>query len=296
MSHVPGRCRLCTTLAGWETMSFEIASSDATVEFWSDSRLQYEPKGEMRHARDELRAALKHVAATGELFAEYASTDPAFCDVENVLFYNVGTTSFAALARRRLRFQRSFASPAATPSGAHRAHQHRYETRAATPVRWRTRRNIGERRFQLPTKVRATTIWAAARAAATVQAADAGAREVGLEVRLVLPTNSTLGLHSSMKALLDGIIASFHRHDGSGNVDDLSSRVAAQLGVTAGEARGLLLEGPAELGPRRLVHAFGRQVQWNPADDWLVTADLCVERVGGSPGECTAMLVDVERT
>lgn len=276
-------------------MSFEIASSDATVEFWSDNRLQFEPKGEARLARDELRAALKQVAATGELFAEYASTDPAFCDVENVLFYNVGTTSFAALARRRLRFQRSFASPAIAPSGAQWAHHHRYDTQAATPARWRQRRRLGERRFRLPTKLRATTIWAAARAAATTQAGETGAREVGLDVRLVLPARSTIGLPSSMKALLDGIIASFHRHDGSGDVEDLSSRVAAQLGATTADARRLLLEGPAELGPRSLVHAFGRGVQWNPADDWLVTADLSVERGDSPTGECIAALVDVER-
>lgn len=104
-----------------------------------------------------------------------------------------------------------------------------------------------------------------------------------------------VGLHSSMKALLDGIVASFHRHDGTGDVEELSSRVAGQLGSTPADVQRLLIEGPAELGTRGLLHAFGREVQWNPADDLLVSVHLAVERADVSRADCLATLIEVER-
>ncbi len=46
------------------------------------------------------------------LGAVYGSAVPEFCDVENVLLYNVGASSFAAIAAAGIRVERSDVCPA----------------------------------------------------------------------------------------------------------------------------------------------------------------------------------------
>lgn len=119
-------------------------------------------------------------------------------------------------------------------------------------------------------------------------------RQLELEVDLILPTNSSLRLGASMKVLLDGVVASFHCHDGSGEIDLLAGRIAQQLGGrSVADVQRLLLLGPAALGVRPLVRRFGAGVQWNPADDWLVSLDVRARPKGTGRARCSAKLYEV---
>lgn len=274
-------------------MNFEIECSTTTVQFWSDVRLPFEPKGEAKLARGELRRALATLGGTGELSAEYSSSDCAFCDVENVLLYNVGPAHFSKLGANRIQIQRTFGEPVRPPSGRVLTHHHRYAAVSAAPV-WLRRRVIAERTFPVPSGLRASTVWAAARQLAAPSALTSTVQQLALDVEVFVPQESNFSLPSSMKMLLDGIVASFHRHDRSGELSTISSRIAAHLGGTeSGVVERLLLEGPAELGVRALVREFGKGVQWNPADDWLVALDLRVKRTGATQAHCSASLSEV---
>src|SRR5690348_2760915 len=114
---------------------FEILESPHRVELWLDSRLPFEPRGWHLEARGALRSALKTLAVppAGTLCAAYTSTETSFCDVENVLFYNVGTGAFADLTRNGLRFERNFGSPSNSPSGRRYAHHHVYYSSSLVP-------------------------------------------------------------------------------------------------------------------------------------------------------------------
>lgn len=277
-------------------MKFEIDASTTDVHFWSDVRIPFEPKGEAQRARTALRSALRRLDVTGELDAVYASAQREFCDTENVLLFNVGASQFARLGADRLRVVRRFDSPPVSPSPIAASHYHRYSTRRLATSGWTSRRTVGERRFALPSRLSASTVWAAARAGAVPSSVACGSQQLVLEVMLELPEGSRVGLPSAMKALVDGIIASFHCHDGSGEVAVLASRIANQLGDRRESAlvSRLLLEGSREMGSRALVREFGKGVQWNPADELLVLVDLR-RMVAHSPrGSCRATLSEAE--
>ena len=275
-------------------MAFEIDCSASSVQFWSDVRLPFEPKGDARAARDALRCALHGLAPTGELIANYRSVDLQPCDVENVLIYNVGPSHFARLSAQRLRLDRSFDAPRVAPSGRQFSHHHRYSAGGAQGAGWRRQRLVGERGFALPTSFRTSTVWAAARAvaAADEEASDSG--HLALDVSFSIGASSRLRLPSSMKALLDGVVASFHRHDGSGDSEALIGLLSRQVGSSSVlDVHRLLHVGPDALGVRPLLRRLGKAIQWNPADDRLVAVDVSLARSEGSAAHCVAKLFDV---
>ena len=210
-------------------------------------------------------------------------------DLENVLLYNVGTSHFSTLGADNIRVDRSFGAPPCAPSGMIFAHHHHYST-ARLARDWRQKRVIGERRFAMPRKLKTSTVWAAARASAGPSSVVATSQRLGLEVEVVLPASSRLA--SAMKALLDGVVASFHRHDGTGDLDLLVGRIAPALAPS--EVQRLLVTGPQELGVRTLVRPFAKSVQWNPADDLLVTVELRRARTDPGPASCRATLFEAE--
>lgn len=274
-------------------MAFEIDCSSSAVQFWSDVRLPFEPKGEVRAARDALHRALHGLTPTGTLIANYASVDLQPCDVENVLLYNVGPAHFTALGARQVRLERSFDAPQLAPSGRHFAHHHWYSTEAAADSGWR-RQLVGERVFSIPTPFRTSTVWAAARAVACAEEQPSPSVHLALDVSFSVPPSSRLRLPSSMKALLDGVVASFHRHDGSGDSAMLVGRLSRQVGsLSAVDVHRLLYEGPAALGARALLRRLGEALQWNPADDRLVAVEARMAQSEGSAAHCVARLFAV---
>jgi hypothetical protein len=267
-------------------MNFDIETTASSVDFWSDTRLPFEPKGDARQARDALRAALKAIAPTGALSATYTSPLRDFCDVENVLLYNVGTGAFSELGRRRVRLLRTFAQPE-RPF----LHHHRYVALdASAPAEPRSAAPFAERRFTLPASLTASSVWAAARAAATPSTTQAHPSALlAVDVDLAVPPGRRFTLTAAMKVILDGVIASLHRHDGTGDVAALTGRVAGQLApLSTAEVARLLVDGPAELGERALLHAFRDGVQWNPADDRVIDLDMRVVGADGPHTTCVA--------
>jgi hypothetical protein len=66
------------------------------VELWSLKRLPFEPKDWLLDMRDSLRTAISQLIVNDSsiLSATYTSPIEELCDVENILFYNVGTGRF----------------------------------------------------------------------------------------------------------------------------------------------------------------------------------------------------------
>jgi hypothetical protein len=94
-----------------------------------------------------------------------------------------------------------------------------------------------------------------------------------------------------LKPLLDGIICALHLHLEDGTTDECCARLGRATGRDTKEIRLLLCNRPSwtPLGATRLLHPFGRGVQWNPSDhlcaaavveldahdhsDWIVTTE-----------------------
>ncbi len=238
----------------------------------------------MLELRGELRDALHLMVpiAGRPLHAVYtAADDGEFADVENVLLYNVGASATRHLVSTGVRFERAFALPPLAPSGQQFAHHHDYQLGGPATgfAHWQMRESLASfAGVRLGRADKPEHVWAAIRAQATPPAFD-HAHLARFAVRLVLrpgvggPTNSLGGLG---KPVLDGAISALHGHDDLGRLDVVSERLSANSPETAQNLRAALSDNQwAVLGFRRLVRPFGaRGVQWNPADDLCVAAEI----------------------
>lgn len=111
--------------------------SDACVEGWAAGRLPFEPKGWLLDYRGALRRAIGGLDPTRGrvLVGQFTSADTRPVDVENVLLYNLGLSTFSHLRPDALLISRSFARPRPPPEGdvGTPVHHHRYEL-AAMPA------------------------------------------------------------------------------------------------------------------------------------------------------------------
>ena len=118
-------------------------TSGKVVEAWSAQRLPYEPRGWLLGFRNDLRAALRPLAAAPDqlLGAVYASEHKGFFDVENVLFYNVGPAFLKGAGRYGVRYERAYQVPLPQqPLAWSAGHYHRYylDAAAGRPAHWGT--------------------------------------------------------------------------------------------------------------------------------------------------------------
>lgn len=164
-----------------------------TAELWSDTRLPFEPRGASRQARQEIRTRLRHLVATpGEILcADYVSEDNSFCDVENVLFYNVGRSTFRAATKNGLAFRRLHAKPPPSPTGRAYRHFQRYALIpiAATAIAGRRICSIAFELERLSSSTKPHEVWwpIMHRGAATYARVLDGGCPFGLRLRLEVP-------------------------------------------------------------------------------------------------------------
>jgi hypothetical protein len=79
------------------------------VELWSIKRLPFEPKGWLKEMGDDLRLALKKMRRQDNsiLYGSYRTlTNDADYDIENILFYNVGSSAFSHLHVKSICFEK----------------------------------------------------------------------------------------------------------------------------------------------------------------------------------------------
>ena len=263
---------------------FLVRSSPRQVESWSVKRLPFEPKGWLLDLRDCIRRSVLEMSCASNELVEglYTSTDEAYCDTENILFYNVGTSYFRRFSERGLRFKRSFDEPPQPPRDVGHAPGHHVLYRIA-PV---------HERFVPPRRTVVTCwaelgsfdimeVWLSVRRGESVKAKSAHVGPFGVSVTIDVPPTRPLDAASVMKPVLDGLLSALHFHDGS-MLPEVARRIGGRLGISEGEVAGHLMGAEvAVLGERRLVYPRGQSVQWNPADDLCVAAEVLLNRISG---------------
>jgi hypothetical protein len=267
---------------------FLVRGADHSVEFWSDQRLPFEPKGTMLEARAALRAALRRLQADPRrgLIASYSSVESGFCDVENILFYNVGAASFAGLASRAIRFERHWSRPPLSPCGRTFFHQHRYEVAEAATVRPDVPSCSMSFPLSLPRMFEKphSVWWEAARAVSHIRSPFTGPFALHVAVDLRRPVSN---LAAILKPLLDGLISALHRdrvpHP------EVIRRLSERMGWSLGEIEARLASPTTPLlGDRDLVSVYRDFVKWNPADE---LCEICtLEQRTGSADVCQVQI------
>jgi hypothetical protein len=258
------------------------------VEVWSTERLPYEPRGWMLEMRNALRIALREMRGRdGALLAGvYGSQVDDFCDVENVLVYNVGAANFATTASTGLPLERGrICPPAPIELDGEARHYACYSLapRGQGFALWKDDGVVaswtGVEMPPLSETTRPSVVWHALRTA-EIRAKDRPTATGlhGLELVVGAAPGERLQPAKFVKPLVDGVIAALHSHDGSA-LHDLVDRLSTQLPSTSASAVEALLldERATPLGRRRLLWPWGKGVQWNPADDLCVALEVRVE-------------------
>jgi hypothetical protein len=267
---------------------FHLESDSASVQLWTDKRLPFEPTGQMLDARNSLRSALRRLAPGQKkiLLATYSSLDQSFCDVENILLYNVGAATFESVATTGVRFDRIHIAPSASPSGRHFKHHHYYRLGDVSHL------TAGPPDVSLTFLLNSLTsstkpheIW--------WPASDSGIGPTrtfpgSFEMRVVLRFPSPFrNLTAVIKPLLDGVICAFHSQP---NPDLIAvKRLGEQTGLSS-EMILNRLQFPRThiLGPRRLLDTYRDFVKWNPADELCEACTVLYE-----PSSLRQCIVDV---
>lgn len=249
------------------------------VKIWSVTRLPFAPKGWLADMREQIRQDLKSLnLKVGNTFcACYVSSDNRFCDVENVLFYNVGMSNFNNLTKNGLIFERVFKEPPEFQKLRFPHLQH-YSVEENFSSYWEPEKELAQfsslpiNHWSQSTKI--DHIWYALKKG-NIETFDSlkTQQSFGLEIKLNM--NKKVRISSILKVLLDGITCAFQSHL---NNDDqiLFDKISQRLGTDSKQIRELLIdEDNTILGKNKLIHKFGMDgIQWNPKDDALVKIQI----------------------
>jgi len=250
-----------------------ICATHDTVEFWSARRLPLEPKGELLEGKKKLKAELKKLRAREgqHLDALYQSNDTRFFDVENVLFYNVGSGAFGNSCRHGLHFRRQTGAPPPRPDGGASEHYHRYavvdDDAGASVANAESAASFSFTISSLSSSTKPHSVWWAMKQGdVSVRTPTLLAGAFALVVDVTAPRGKQPNLSAVLKPLFDGIISALQVDDAVGPL--AVARLAAMLREDEGAVAFMLgNKEHAAIAGGELLNAYRDGVKWNPADD-----------------------------
>lgn len=266
------------------------------VECWSFKRVPFEPKGWLYDMRESLKTAVGQLSVDSDriLSATYSSPIGELCDVENVLFYNIGTGAFKSACRSGFLLERSFEKVLPpTERSKEYSHYQKYEfkTKNQQLLNWTIKNDLvswDNLVFdKLVTSVKPHVFWRLFKESQVSVFVDDGYDGYyGIELELTMPKDSDVNFAAVVKPLLDGIISAFHSYDG-----DQLAEITGRLGAVFTDvdhdyiSEMMIDKKQSVLGNRCVLYPYRNFVQWNPADDKCVVITLICKYVesGASP-------------
>lgn len=215
-------------------LGYTIKANDKEVLIEADFYVPFEPKKANARIRDKvielqnvIKQAIKELVVEDEeiLFASYSENDKnKFYDVENMLFFNIGTSTFSNCCKNQIAFigdEERFATPDIQHTDIEERHYYAYRVMKVQEVNsvLADKKVIASwNRIPIDIKIpqSATRYYATIRENAPniiVNEALTGKCLFGMKLDLTLPLKSLPA--SVMKPLLDGIICAFHGEEGS---------------------------------------------------------------------------------
>lgn len=291
------------SMAAKQELSYSIEASKKAVFIESDFYIPFEPNKSNPHIRDlvlgmqkDLKSALSQlVLDDGEiLFATYSENDKSrFYDVENMLFYNVGTSAFSGCCKQQLAFMGDIERFAQEqPSDLDERYHYAYRVASVKEIS----ALLSEKRILahwqgLPIETSipqsATRYYSAIRK----NIADVHVNEIlgaghlfGISLDITLPTKCNPA--SVMKPALDGIICAFHG-EADGVAAVLEKLFGGSLTPTNQDSKRLNL-----FGVRNYVSQYrgANSFKWNPEDEHLQFAWIRVHK--GSQAEVSGKVYE----
>lgn len=276
-----------------------------TIEGWSIKRLPFEPQGWLKDFRNDLRTAIHSLQShPGQiLHAIYATPQSGLCDIENILFYNVGTSHFASLMTNGLRFERSYSYPDPPyPLSTPHLHYHHYTMEDAHNdfSGWQTSKLVAAwENIEIPRSIRkitATNIWYRLRShpLKIFQLPEHPLAQFGLCITVTVPDTTTITLAPLIKPIIDGVVSALHAYRGT-EIEQISRHLGLELGQTPAMIANLLQQPDrAPLGERQVVRTYRNSVKWDPADELCLAAELFLQPYTGKDWLLSGKLYEIQ--
>lgn len=233
-------------------------------ELHSDIRLPFEPKGEAVALREEIRRNVKLLKPSeyNHLSARLITSEKAFFDVENVLFYNVGSGAFSHLQLDEISF--SLESDSNNQSNKY---TYSYElTSEETTVE--IHNTILEFSFDIDkfrSDMNPLDYWHAFNQGNIKISKLSNPKEFGLSIVIDFPEKYR-NITALIKPLIDGLISSFHYQNSADQV--VLNYIAKKKHISEDVVISQLSRKDyAFLGERNLISSYRNGVKWNPEDE-----------------------------
>ena len=263
----------------------KIISTDGMVQVFSKERISYQPQDWRKEFRDALRCALSQLKTSAEnqyLIASYCGTGTGSFDLENVLFYNIGSAPFRQFAANRIFAENRFHQGTNT-TDEEVEFPHRYvykicDSQSPTDF-WGNYTLAAEWEFlSIPVSLssnKAVVYWRAlkenpGKVHSYHRIPDSN---FGVKIKLSVPKTKTVNLTTVIKTMLDGVICAFHSADQC--LQKESGLIASRLEVPKQQ---LLSTDNDILGVCRFIYSYrGNSVKWNPQDNRCFAFEIEVE-------------------
>lgn len=273
------------TEKGYLRGMYEITSNDERVALWLGQRLPHlwpgkktESNAALYEPLELLRKNLSTLRCPDGRHLEailYDTSSDRF-DLENVLFFNVGSSPFSHLLRRRLSFSRRWQRPPSSPEGRDFAYFAEYRITETKPLRHGDGVTVS---FDWPKRLSVKTDlawWSAT--AASKSGFDGIKGRYTLDITLEADPRMKLTV-DKLKCFVDGLISSLHfDYDPA---EAAVEKLAARNRWPMDEVRRRLMEPPNPvLGARKVFTGA-----WAPADE---LCDACnIEIIEADQPRCT---------
>jgi hypothetical protein len=247
-----------------DTTRYKLTQTGHTLQLQSDTRIPLEPKGELLEARLQLREAIKQISPEDRqiLQGTYDSHVNGFFDVENIVFYNIGTGTFRnascnglqAVRRRSLHVNDKAAFP----------HQLTYQfiSPPSVPEAPACTIEFTPSKFSSVFDVWWTCTQGSALALSDLKEPYGVHVELQLPYRLKNPANN-------LKKIIDGIISSFQsdRTPNDQAVERLANKHKTPPEIISERLMNPQVPAIHSRRTQRLILPYRDGVQWHPADN-----------------------------
>jgi hypothetical protein len=251
----------------------ERSNKQKLIECWSSKRLPFEAQGWLLEMKQKLQQELASIKGRGYLYANFISNRADFFDVDNVLFHNLGTQTFNELAVKGLCFERLYHRPPKVASSTRYPYYSSYRVIKKNQVLWKKDRVIAKWKSisipnlnEIPDMNR---IWFNMKRGNLNIRSNEEYFNYGLELVIHGPSEHKLNLTSVLKPLIEGVLASLHRHNGA-LLKEVAKELSEKLRVDTQIISRLLMETKTSvLGERSLILPYQKKLKWYPNDQIL---------------------------
>jgi hypothetical protein len=246
-------------------MCYSITKVDGSLIATSEERLNLEPKDWRKDFKSELTNAIKALSPNGKyLKARLLTREKDFFDVENILFYNLGTANFKKLDSKGIWF-----SLEREESCHNKKYVHEYclidlfpEPSGDIIAEWS---NII---IEKPTtSKKPLDYWLPIKQSTNFKTYFTNyCGEFGLNIEIGTPKNEVINIINIQKPLLDGLISVFHK---ATNVSkEAIEYMATKTNHSIEEIQCIINNNKVTVLPQRdIIQKYREGIKWNPQDE-----------------------------